>query len=171
MERVLQWAGRSTGQHPPYPRPKVLCFRRLFRYLRCLSRFRSIVALMMVAFWLPSSSHAWLQMAGLIHSDHSTHSDSDHDDSDDSDEHGGGNHDLADGLCRTEVGSVSVLMPNAHFAYVSNVAFLWSFSATLEADPNHSGPSPPGTSPPELSHRWQFSFRTALPARAPSFVS
>ncbi len=27
------------------------------------------------------------------------------------------------------------------------------------------------TGPPELSSTWQFSFRTALPARAPSFVS
>ena len=28
-----------------------------------------------------------------------------------------------------------------------------------------------GTAPPQLSHYWQFSFRTALPARAPSLIS
>lgn len=29
----------------------------------------------------------------------------------------------------------------------------------------------PATTPPELAHAWQFSFRTALPPRAPSLLS
>jgi hypothetical protein len=32
-------------------------------------------------------------------------------------------------------------------------------------------PDVPGPSPPELICTWQFSFRAALPARAPSFIS
>jgi hypothetical protein len=43
---------------------------------------------------------------------------------------------------------------------------------TLEADlaQKAAPPSPTGP-PPELPKIWQFSFRTALPPRAPSFVS
>ena len=43
---------------------------------------------------------------------------------------------------------------------------------TLEADlaQKAAPPSPTGP-PPELLKIWQFSFRTALPPRAPSFVS
>jgi hypothetical protein len=46
-------------------------------------------------------------------------------------------------------------------------------TSTLNFPALHSpfGPSPPGVAPPELSHCWQFSFRAALPARAPSIAS
>ena len=43
--------------------------------------------------------------------------------------------------------------------------------AQLAGTQHSSGLSPPGSAPPELSHRWQFSFRAALPVRAPSSVS
>jgi hypothetical protein len=53
-------------------------------------------------------------------------------------------------------------------------------AATLVAkvwtEPESDGPRPPGfglsgLSPPEITHAWQFLFRAALPARAPSCVS
>lgn len=130
-----------------------------------------MVALIMVAFWLPSSSHAWLQASGFIHADPPNHLDSHHEDSDDAHEHGASNHAVADGLCRTVTGSVSVPMPGSQIAYVLDLAVLWSLSESARSNPERLGPSPPGIAPPELSCQWQFSSRTALPARAPSFVS
>jgi hypothetical protein len=34
-----------------------------------------------------------------------------------------------------------------------------------------SGPAPPGVAPPEFPQTWHFVSRTALPARAPTYLS
>jgi hypothetical protein len=50
---------------------------------------------------------------------------------------------------------------------------LW-FSLSLPADDEltaNAGAKAPDPSPPELSKRWQFVFRTASPPRAPSLAS
>jgi hypothetical protein len=132
---------------------------------------------MLVAVWLPASSHALLQSFGFIHQVH-THDDSAdeaHDaDSHDSHEHDADadNHAAADGLCLVSSGKVSPAK------LVAVAALPWLVAATVLSGAEtpsslqrHSGPSPPGVAPPELSHCWQFSFRAALPVRAPSFVS
>ena len=140
-----------------------------------MRRVKTIVALLIAALWLPASSHALLQHLGYIHQAH-THDESvdadHHEDSDGSHEHDTDNHAAADGLCLVSSGKVSAAKP----VVVATLPWLKAATVLSGADiatsfERHSGPSPPGVAPPELSHRWQFSFRAALPVRAPSFIS
>jgi hypothetical protein len=137
---------------------------------------KRIVVLLLVAIWLPASSHALLQHAGFIHQqhedEHDPHSDADHHgDSDGRHEHDADNHAAADGLCLLAMGKLQVPAP----PFVATLGWLLVALLPPSAQANgmafHTGLSPPGTTPPELSHIWQFSFRTALPVRAPSHPS
>jgi len=144
-----------------------LHYARLLVILRIVNRLRLVITPLLVAVWLPASSHALLQYAGLIHSRQADH-DGDSSASHERNEH---DHDAADGLCALSSTHVGVPCPAA----VSTgfppclVGFGWASEHNIELRP--SGLSPPGTAPPQLSHRWQFAFRTALPARAPSLIS
>lgn len=132
-----------------------------------MRKLKSIVALLLAALWLPASSHALLEHLELIHHVHADHEA----DSGGPHEHEADNHAAADGLCLAP--SVKTLPTKP----VAVVPFPWLDVALLNAAqnfsalPSHPGPSPPGTAPPEFSHCWQFSFRAALPVRAPSFAS
>ena len=127
----------------------------------------------MLAFWLPASSHSLLEYAGLIHERHADHDDhDDHDaDSSGSHEHNTDNHEAADGKCVLSSPHVSVPLPGDVAMPMLFCAFGLNWASELHPEPQPSGLAPPGTAPPQLSHRWQFSFRTALPARAPSLIS
>ena len=114
-----------------------------------MSWISTIAVLALVAMWLPASSHALLQHTGLIHTDGEHH----HEDGE-SHDHGPADakdHDAADGICRVESHSAKVPCP------VFAVVFLIPDCATdfancvLVERPEHSGPSPPGTAPPEPS--------------------
>lgn len=130
-------------------------------------RLKSIVALLLAVLWLPASSHALLEHFELIHHVHADHEE----DSNGSHEHDADNHAAADGLCLTPSVKTPLSKP------VAVVPFPWGAVALLNAAQDfstfqsHSGPSPPGTAPPELSHGWQFYSRAALPVRAPSIAS
>ena len=129
--------------------------------------FRAIVSLLLVALWLPASSHALLESAGLIHQVHA-----DHDaDSSGSHEHDSDNHEAADGKCALASTHVSVPVPNMVASPFLFCLLGFDSASELHVERQPSGLAPPGTAPPQLSHRWQFSFRTALPARAPSLIS
>jgi hypothetical protein len=129
-------------------------------------RFQTLITVLVVAFWLPVSSHALLKSAGVIHQVHTDH---DHD-SDGSHEHDSDNHDVADGKCALSPTHVSVPLPDAS-AMPIFYALGSDWASELRVEPPSSGLAPPGTAPPQLSHCWQFAFRTALPARAPSLIS
>lgn len=125
--------------------------------------FKTIVTMLLLAGWLPATSHALLEQVGWIHTAHAdAHDDSDAD-----------NHDAADGFCR--VASTDVQVPQPELSgglWLASVGFSLTLATLFEAElalPN--GPDPPGAAPPELSHTWQFSFRASLPARAPSVIS
>lgn len=130
-----------------------------------MKALKTIVTMLLVAVWLPESSHALLESLELIHQQHGQA---------DSSSQGGDSHEAADGNCRVESNHVQVpqpelsgsLLPWELADYSLSVAALIETSLTLP-----SGLAPPGTAPPQLSHCWQFSFRTALPARAPSLIS
>jgi hypothetical protein len=129
-----------------------------------------MVALLLLAVWPAVSSHAVLQHSGLIHQFHDDH-DEDADEPGGSHEHHANGHDVADGQCVLSAKEVSV---PTHHADVMPFVVWWLAAASMpELSPERhpSGLAPPGLAPPELSHRWQFFFRAALPARAPSFVS
>src|SRR5438093_11872788 len=123
--------------------------------------------IMLVAFWLPASSHALLESAGFIHQHHADHDT----DSTGSQEHDTDGHDAADGKCALSSTHVSVPVPDAVATpiLICVLHLGWTSERHVELQP--SGLPPPGTAPPQLSQRWQFSFRTALPARAPSLIS
>ncbi len=153
------------------------------RSIRSMRRVKQIVVLLLVALWLPASSHALLEHAGFIHHEHEhahehePHSDFHHHDAhphpepDGRHEHNGDNHAAADGLCLLASAKVQVPTPDFTTADGWLTAVLLPLPDDDSGTANHSGLSPPGTAPPELPHIWQFSFRTALPARAPSLVS
>jgi len=127
----------------------------------------TIVTMMLVALWLPVSSHAFLEYAGLIHQRHGDHEA----DSSGSPEHDSDRHEAADGHCVLSSPHVGIPMPDA---VATQSLFCWlglKWTSHLHVELQPSGIPPPGTAPPQFSQRWQFSFRTALPARAPSLFS
>jgi hypothetical protein len=127
---------------------------------------RSVVSLLLVASWLPASAHPLLQYAGLIHECHADHDT----DSSGSHEHDSDNHEAADGKCALSATHISVPVPDAAASPLPLCLLGLRWVSELHFEPQPSGLPPPGTAPPQLSHRWQFSFRTALPARAPSLI-
>lgn len=137
-----------------------------------LRQFWVMLSLILATFWVPASSHALLQSLGVIHERHAAHAEADHHDSESSHEHDDSNHDLADGFCRTESSGVDV--PVATFqvlqAELCAVA-IWYLTDTMTTGLDRTGPSPPGTSPPEIFQVWRFCLRAALPVRAPSLAS
>jgi hypothetical protein len=147
-----------------------------------MRRVKPIGVLLLVAIWLPASSHALLQQAGIIHQQHGHEHVHGHDtgahagtdsqpDPDGRHEHAADNHAAADGLCLLASGKVQVPVP----AFAALPGWLPVALLTPSADAHgvamHQGLSPPGTSPPGLSHTWQFSCRASLRARAPSSLS
>src|SRR5438046_6658090 len=72
--------------------------------LRAMNRLRFIIAPLLVAIWLPASSHALLEHWELIHQVHADNEFA----SNGSHEHDTDNHDAADGLCLVPSATVSV---------------------------------------------------------------
>jgi len=119
---------------------------------------KAATVLVVLAFWLPATSHALLENAGVIHT-----ADSQHDD----------DHDAADGLCVNAASHVQAPQPNLHvsLAPLASLDFWLATCAILDGSVAEAiGPAPPGVAPPELPQTWHFSLRTSLPARAPSFL-
>lgn len=123
--------------------------------------------MLLVAFWLPASSHALLEYVGLIHEHHDDHDG----ESSGSHEHDADNHDAADGKYAPSTTLVKVPLPDAVTSPLLFCAPGLICSSELHIEQQPSGLAPPGTAPPFLASGWQFLFRTALPARAPSFAS
>ncbi len=73
---------------------------------------------------------------------------------------------IESGYYKSDEKQVSVLKPD--LVPLALTLALLSEPATDEFAP---GLAPPETAPPELAQAWQFSFRTALPPRAPSLLS
>jgi hypothetical protein len=143
------------------------CLNSAFSSTSCVkvTRVRNITALLLLTLWPAITSHPLLEHFELIHHVHA-----DHDGGDGSHEHGADDHVFADGdylrgskesfVGKYQLGIVAILLlPTSRLIVAPS------------HDLVHSSPSPPGTAPPHLVHRWQFSFRAALPVRAPSCIS
>ena len=72
---------------------------------------------------------------------------------------------VEDGLFKTEENQIS---PGKPTITVVNQIFPAPDTSTPAQDTRQVSPE---TIPPELAHRWQFSFRTALSPRAPTLLS
>ena len=118
----------------------------------------------LLAIWPAVTSHVLLEQAGVIHVVHD-----DHHGDDGSHEHNTDNHVFADGDYASSRSATALTNPSLP---VVQTVFLQSafVSAFLSGD-DSPGPAPPGTAPPLLQKFWCFLFRTALPVRAPSFIS
>ncbi len=133
---------------------------------------RTLVALLLIASWLPASSHVHLQHFGLIHQIHEDHHHHEHGDGEPGHhEHGADNHAAADGECLVSSGSSALDLPWAGSAQLG-FDFVPALSALgLPTEREAAGLAPPCTGPPGFSRSWQFLLRAALPVRAPSFAS
>jgi hypothetical protein len=159
-------------QHCARMHPLGILFRRIAsrRTLHCLltrelvrlstvKRLKPIVALMMLALWVPATSHALLESAGFIHQ---AHADADSDDDHD--------HDAADGICAISSATTLTLKgaPSSVVLYFLPLGLCNCFSPPTAS---HSLPfGALGPSPPLLPQSWQFLYRTAIPGRAPSIT-
>ena len=130
-----------------------------------------MIAAVLLAFWPAVSSHAFLQVWGLIHL---THADPGWDPGspEGSHDHHDNDHEVADGQCR--LSTQSVVAPGPLLVATPLWLCGWMLARVplpSDDEPPASGVAPPSSAPPELLHRWQFSLRAALPVRAPSLVS
>jgi len=130
-----------------------------------------MLVLWLAVLWLPASSHALLEQAGLIHT-HQPHSHS-HGEADtgapqDPSGHPNESHDAADGRCLRvllDAGPL-LLVPDLMPSFLAGAMGLGM--ADLVVRPPSPAPESPGTAPPELTPSWLFLQRTTLPVRAPS---
>ena len=120
---------------------------------------KTVIAIFMLAIWMPATSHLLLEAAGVIHQQQAgADSDNDHD------------HDAADGICALTFSNAPVVKsasPSVVLYLIANSALF--NSASIETHTFLFGRL--GPSPPLLPKSWQFVYRAALPGRAPSLVS
>jgi len=125
--------------------------------------FRALIALLLVAFWPLVTTHCDLeQLPGLEFLTCADEADATHAESDcESDPCAS----VESGFYKTEdarqVVPTPPLIPSAFLTAIMLEATQPAISLSTTFD----------FAPPELPKVWQFSFRTALPPRAPSFVS
>ena len=139
--------------------------RPCLRGIACsVQRIKATVALMLALVWLPAVSCCLIDASGLLGKQDCC-----------SKEHsqstpGPGNCDKPCGA----LASASYLPQQSHLLVIAPIGVPLFDSAFLLLEihrPAGVGRELPATAPPELAGHWQFSFRTALAPRAPSFAS
>lgn len=130
-----------------------------------VSSFKPYVATLMLALFALASSHPLLEGLGLIHEE-TAHAHAHEHSVPDSD------HQLADGKVPINANrnEVQKSFDDGSFNLAKIVALTF---ALLQRDDllSQSRVEIASSPPPELGASWQFSFRAALPVRAPSFAS
>lgn len=125
-----------------------------------MKRLRQIVGLLLLVLWVPLTSHCtWENISDLALFKCV----------DDTEQSSEQKSDCADDGCEqleTATYRSSDAQPD-----VAPPAFLVLFQLLNLTVPAHESCAAATTSPPEILSGWQFTFRTALPPRAPSFVS
>ena len=115
-----------------------------------------LLSLVLAVLWVPVTSHcAWENVSGLqffkCATDTPENSDCD-----------------GDGCAQLEKATYKVSSPQASVPAPILALLFQSLLLKFPADEQRLAAV---TTPPEISSAWQFSFRAALPPRAPSFVS
>ena len=124
---------------------------------RRMSLIVRLTALLLLATWLPASSHEWLEDAGWIHGEQHAKQEA--------------GHDAADGHCRLERGVVLVKAPTLTPQPGAAFAAEEFLGIVVRPRPYPAPLAVRGTAPPEWLPTWSFSRRMALPSRAPSVVA
>jgi hypothetical protein len=127
-----------------------------------VQRIKAAVALMLALVWLPAVSCCLIDASGLL--DKQDCCSKEHSDP------GPGN---CDKPCGALASANYFPQQDQLFLIVPVGAAPFDCATTLMEVQRSAGTGRdlPATEPPELAGHWQFSFRTALPPRAPSFVS
>jgi hypothetical protein len=121
-----------------------------------VKRLHQIVGLVLLVLWVPITAHCTLEnVPGLEFLKCATDSDQGKDCKGDS--------------C-TQLESATYKISDTHTDFLPS-AFTALFAFVMAEFPADEQPIAIIEAPPEISCSWQFSFRTALPPRAPSFVS
>ena len=127
---------------------------------------RKIFALGFIAFWVLMTNHCAIELipglkflACAPQTEAAPHQPSDCGDTD-------ACATIEGGLYKSEQGQVS-----AGKVPVFSIAFAFALLSQPPALDRVASQASPEASPPELVHTWQFSSRTALPPRAPYFLS
>ena len=121
-----------------------------------------VMAAVLALLWLPLSSHCtWEHLPGLeLFSCHTEAETAPHQDDDCQ----------SDGCAAVESGSYKIEEQPAGIPAQLLVSCIVQ-SLPTGVPQSFKASSAPASPPPELSRIWQFTFRTAAPPRAPSFVS
>jgi hypothetical protein len=121
-----------------------------------VKRLSRIVGLVLLVLWVPITSHCMLEnIRGMEFLKCATDTDQGKNCEDDS--------------C-TQLESATYRISDTHTDFLSLAFFDFSAVVFLEF-PVDEQPTAVIETPPEIPVAWQFFFRTALPPRAPSFVS
>ena len=129
-----------------------------------MQRIKAAVALMLALVWLPAVSCCLIDASGLLGKQDCCSKEHSHPAS------GPGNCDQPCGA----LASASYLPQQSQLFVIAPIGlplFDGAFSLSEIQRPAGLGRALPATAPPELAGHWQFSFRTALAPRAPSFAS
>lgn len=154
MPRVMQRIEQSLGLHSAL-------FRRSLFIVRLL---KTLTAALLMLVWLPASSLCLMESAGFIKKGDCCSKDS---------ERSAPSKTGCDEPCGV-LASGGYLFQQDHFVLSAPAIEPPDFCAPAVLEirsPAGIGRDAPATAPPELAGHWQFSFRTALSPRAPSFVS
>jgi len=136
-----------------------LAMDKVARYFSDVKLFRTVAALVLLACWAPISSHELLEHWGVIHVQASNASENHSDD-----------HDAADGICRLPAGPFQLqnFLPSQITLAMLPAVVVDAAAESIWQQASFALVNP---SPPDIPVGWQFSFRAALPVRAPSFIS
>lgn len=129
-----------------------------------VQRIKTVVAVLLALVWLPAVSCCLIDASGLLGKQDCCSKEHSHPAS------GPGNCDQPCGV----LASASYLPQQSQLLVVApiGVPLLDTAFPLIEIHrPAGVGRELPSTAPPELAGHWQFSFRTALAPRAPSFAS
>jgi len=122
-----------------------------------------MIALLLAILYLPATGHCLLEQAGWFPSAGACCEQT-------ASATGSQDSSCTEGCCPIE--NADYFSPNKDRTSVMIVAVpAYVMVLALDILPRQSPPVSPESSPPELLKVWQFAYRTALPPRAPSFVS
>ena len=143
-------------------RPGELTTRPPVQMVRAVPPVQRFLLVLLVALWLPATSHCALESAAIIAS-HCC----------DSDTHEAPAHDASDDLCcgweRTLTAS-SATGAALLKAPAPACPFLLCYAAALFPPPPPASPAAAAAHPADWLVTWQFVYRAAPPARAPSLT-
>ena len=155
---MVEVLGLAVGQSPALPRP---CRRGI---ASAVQRIKTVVAVLLALIWLPAVSCCLIDASGLLGKQECCSKEHSHRPS-------------VPGNCDQPCGalaSASYLPQQSHLLIIAPIGvplFDSAFPLLEIRRPDGVGRELPATAPPELAGHWQFSFRTALAPRAPSFAS